>query len=126
MNHISDTIHNEESTTIILFCTVEYVITVMFYLCYVNLLLRSGVITARGSVQNPELDKTSNIGQNLELDKIPNGQNPELDIIPNGQNPDWTKSRMEKIPNGQNPEFNKLQKYTNSRLRLYSLAYKHK
>ena len=52
---------------------------------------------SKGSpVQNPELDKISNIGQNLELDKIPNGQNPELNIIPNGQNPDWTKSRMEK------------------------------
>ena len=44
------------------------------------------------------------------MDKIPNktksgiGQNPELDNIPN-----WTKFRMDKIPNGQNAELDKIQ-----------------
>ena len=58
--------------------------------------------------QNPDLYKIpkykiqnwtkSQIGQNLELDKIQNGQNLELDEIPN-----WTKSRI-----GQNPELVKI------------------
>ena len=55
-------------------------------------------ITALVYRQNPEK-------QNPEWTKFRIGQNPELDEIPN-----WTKSRMEKIQNEQNPESNQLQK----------------
>ena len=74
--------------------------------------------------QNPErtnfrMEKIPNwkkcrIGQNPELDKIPNGQKPERKKSRTGQIPEWTKSRIgqnfesDKIPNGQNPESDKI------------------
>ena len=76
--------------------------------------------------------RKSRIGQNLEWTKSRIGQNPELNKIPNctksriGQNPNWAKFRMgkselDKVPNwtksrfGQNPDLDKIQNRTNSR-----------
>ena len=55
------------------------------------------------------------IGQNPELDKVPNSKNSEMNKIPN-----WTKSRTNKIPSwtksriGQNPELDKIPSWTKS------------